>query len=132
MAYRYDNRSHDWVLEKTVQEFYSSDGKIVHKNPNQQKNADIDGFYPDIIVCDKNGNVKTIDEIETEESITDSETEQWKNFSRLDVGHFSLTVPEEKVNELLQLLAKHSISVSSVWAYTIGLNNAISFTKVRG
>ena len=132
MAYRYDHSLHDWVLEKTAQNFYNKDGQVIHKNPNQQKNADIDGLYPDIIVSDGSWHVKIIDEIETKESITDSEAEQWKNFSKLNVGHFSLTVPQEKANELLQLLAKHSISVSSVWAYTIGLNNTISFTKVRG
>lgn len=132
MANRYDNREHDFVLEKTAEKFYSNSKYIVYKNPNQQKNASVGGLYPDIVVCDGVGNTKIIDEIETKESVTDSEAEQWKNFSRLNVDHFSLTIPYSEVDGLFYLLDKHSISVDSVWAYVVESSGIISFTKVRG
>ena len=93
MAFRlYTQNEHDSVLQAA----YNNLDKINHRvyiNPNQQKNTNIDGQYPDIIITPANDNtVKFVIEVETSDSVNTSEVQQWKTYSQLG-GTFYLLVP---------------------------------------
>lgn len=93
MAYRlYTQNEHDSVIQTA----YNNLDKINHRvyiNPNQQKNTNIDGQYPDIIITPANDNtVKFVIEVETSESVNNNEVQQWRTYSQLG-GTFYLLVP---------------------------------------
>lgn len=83
---------HDSVIEAA----YNNLDKIDHRvytNPNQQKNTNINGHYPDIIITLANDNtVKFTIEVETTDSVTNAEVHQWRTYSQLG-GTFYLLVP---------------------------------------
>lgn len=93
---------HDTVIQTA----YNNLDKINHKvyiNPNQQRNTNINGHYPDIIITPANDNtVKFTIEVETADSINNAEVPQWRNYSQLG-GTFYLLVPfaSKQVAELL-------------------------------
>lgn len=79
----------------------------VYTNPNNQKNANINGHYPDIIITPKNDNtVKFTIEVETADSINSLEINQWRTFSQLS-GTFYLLVPLSSKN-LAELLCRQN------------------------
>lgn len=93
---------HDIVIQAA----YNNLDKINHKiytNPNQQKNTSINGNYPDIIITPINDNtVKFTIEVETADSINNTEVNQWRTYSQLG-GTFYLLVPfaSKNIAELL-------------------------------
>ncbi len=93
MAFRlYTQNEHDSVIQAA----YDNLDKINHRvyiNPNQQKNTNINGKYPDIIITPAGDNtVNFVIEVETSESINSNEVQQWKTYSKLG-GTFYLLVP---------------------------------------
>lgn len=89
----YNNQNeHDSVIQAA----YNNLDKLNHRvyiNPNQQKNTSINGHYPDLIITLANdNNVKFIIEVETSDSINNTEVQQWRTYSQLG-GTFYLLVP---------------------------------------
>lgn len=93
---------HDNVIQAA---FDNLDKKnhTVYTNPNQQKNTSINGKYPDLIITPINDNtVKFTIEVETADSVNNSEVNQWRTYSQLG-GTFYLLIPfaSKRMAELL-------------------------------
>jgi len=108
IAYRPDPSFHDQVIK--IAASYITKYKV-YTNPGSEKNASLGNLYPDIILTDKNTNtvVFTI-EVETAESVTESEADQWKQFSNLG-GTFYLMVPQNQRAEAERICKKYLIPV---------------------
>lgn len=78
-------------------------------NPGQEKNLSIEGRYPDIIAVGHDGYVKVIEEVETEDSVNEEESQQWADFAKLGIPSFHLAVPKEKVQKAGALLRQRGI-----------------------
>ena len=75
---------HDSVI-RTACENLDRVNYRIYSNPNQEKNTSINGYYPDIIITTINDDsVKFLIEVETADSINNSESKQWKIYSHLD------------------------------------------------
>ena len=82
--------------DSVIQAAHNNLDKINHRvytNPNQQKNTNINGHYPDLIITPINDNtVKFTIEVETADSVNNAEVHQWRTYSQLG-GTFYLLVP---------------------------------------
>jgi hypothetical protein len=109
---------HDWVIEMAVERLYGKfreAGRKIYTNPNQQKNFEVSGFYPDIVVYNpETKKVTFIDEIETE--VGDVEKNQWEDFAKLGIA-FSLTVQLRDVENAKKIIKDNKIGVTSLWSY---------------
>ena len=97
---------HDRVVQEIKHSLNQRDYDI-YINPGQEKNAGINGNYPDVIMTAKGENtVKFFLEVETTDSITKEEAEnQWKKYANEIKATFYLVVPESaalKAKELCQ------------------------------
>ena len=110
---------HDWVIEKTVEKLYGKikeKGRKVYTNPNQKKNYDVKGLYPDIIVYNpEKKKVTLIDEIET--VVEEVEKNQWEDFAKLEVSQFSVTIPLSEVATAKKIIKDNKIAVTEMWSY---------------
>jgi hypothetical protein len=94
MALRFNNtqNEHDLVIQAACNNLDKINYRV-YANPNQQKNTSINGQYPDIIITPANDStVKFVIEVETPDSVNNSEVSQWKTYSQLG-GIFYLLVP---------------------------------------
>ncbi|MGB7291844.1 MAG: hypothetical protein WBD99_06715 [Thermodesulfobacteriota bacterium] len=89
---------HDWVIRK-LQEKYSRIYKEVHINPGDEQNYEVKGHYPDA-VCVNYGQIVMIIEVETKDTVNETELGQWKEMSQLGV-QLVVLVPKE-----LQVVAR--------------------------
>jgi len=109
---------HDWVIEKTVEKLYGKfreAGRKIYTNPDGQKNFDVNGLYPDIVVYNpETKSVTFIDEIETE--VGEIEKNQWEDFAKLGIP-FSVTVPISEVENAKKTIKDNKINVASLWSY---------------
>ncbi len=88
---------HDSVIQSAFNNLDKTNFKV-YINPNQQQNASIKGYYPDIIITPINDTtVKFVIEVETADSINTTEVQQWRNYSQLG-GTFYLLVPSAYKN----------------------------------
>jgi hypothetical protein len=98
--------------DNVIQAAYNNLDKINHKiytNPNQQKNTSINGNYPDIIITPANDNtVKFTIEVETPDSVNNTEVNQWRTYSQLG-GIFYLLVPYASKNTAELLCRQNNI-----------------------
>ena len=96
--------------DSVIQAAYNNLDKINHRvytNPNQQKNTNINGYYPDLIITPINDNtVKFTIEVETADSVNNAEVHQWRTYSQLG-GTFYLLVPYASKN-LAELLCRQN------------------------
>lgn len=110
---------HDWVIEKTVEKCYEKireQGREIYTNPNQEKNFDVDDFYPDIVVYDpKTKKVTMIDEIETK--VGEIEKNQWEDFAKLGIPNFSVTIPRSELEKAKKIIKDNNIAVTQIWSY---------------
>jgi len=110
---------HDWVIDRNVEQCYGKikeAGNEIHKNPNQEKNYDVKGFYPDIVVYNpKKKEVTLIDEVET--IVGDIEVNQWKDFAKLGIARFSVTIPVSEVTNAKQRIKSEKIGVTGLWSF---------------
>jgi len=118
---------HDQVVRASAETYNQlvQQGYKVAINPGSEKNQQVgSGNYPDVIVWKPNpppnqtsGTAVIIEEIETEDSVTQAEAAQWKTFGQLGVGKFILLVPATKVRDALDLVQKNGVRVSEIWSY---------------
>lgn len=114
--------THDQIVEK-VKEGLDQVNHDIFINPGQQKNMGVttinETLYPDIIVTNKGDNhVKIIIEVETEDTVTDLDSKQWKEYADLINAPFWLLVPVTKKETAKQILNRNSIS-ANVGTYSV-------------
>lgn len=128
MSYRpFTQFEHDQVVRASAETYNQlvQQGYKVAVNPGSEKNQQVgSGNYPDVIVWKPNpppnqtsGTAIIIEEIETEESVTQTEANQWKQFGQLSVSKFILIVPATKAREALSLVQSNGVKVSEIWSY---------------
>ncbi|MCW4002630.1 MAG: hypothetical protein NWE95_01785 [Candidatus Bathyarchaeota archaeon] len=103
-------------------------------NPNGEQNKGIkknqETAYPDIVVVDTGKNVAVmIGEVETESTVNDAETEQWKEYSSL-CSTFYLYVPEGYGAEAKRILDSKKIAYSGVRTYAYNSKGDIVITNI--
>lgn len=136
-----DRSEHDRIVSASAATYGDmvSKGYKVSINPGGDKNQfvgpEFNPRYPDVVVWmpDSFGSTKgraaIIEEIETADSVTDSEAEQWKDYGGLGIK-FLLVVPKGYCEEALRLISKYGVNVSEVWYYYYEYVN-IKFVKYR-
>jgi hypothetical protein len=136
-----EGAEHDRIVSASAATYGDmvSKGYKVSINPGGEKNQfvgpEFNPRYPDVVVWmpDSFGSTKgraaIIEEIETADSVTDSEAEQWKDYGSLGVK-FLLVVPKRYCEEALRLIVKYEATVSEVWYYYYEYDN-IKFGKYR-
>lgn len=99
--------------DNVIQAAYNGLDKVNHDvyiNPRHSNRTSVAGFYPDIIITNKgDNNVKFIIEVETADSINQSEVQQWINFSTKISGTFYLLVPYEHKNKAEVLCRQNGV-----------------------
>jgi hypothetical protein len=86
-------------------------------NPDGEQNAsyELNGkkLYPDIIVKleDQNGIKIVLEEVETADSVNQSEVQQWKDYAVLKKGFFNLLVPADEITEAKKLAKGLAVSL---------------------
>lgn len=110
---------HDAVVSASAKTYWEMQekGYKVSINRGSEKNQyvgpDSNPRYPDIVVWmpeytgAKGGRAAIIEEVETTDSITDSEAAQWKDYGSLGVK-FLLIVPKDYCMGALRLIQKYS------------------------
>lgn len=136
-----DRSEHDRIVSASAATYGNmvSKGYKVSINPGGEKNQfvgpEFNPRYPDVVVWmpDSFGSTKgkaaIIEEIETADSVTDSEAEQWKDYGSLGVK-FLLVVPKGYCEEALRLITKYAANVSEIWCYYYEYGS-IKFGKYR-
>jgi hypothetical protein len=120
---------HDSVVRASVGSYSTlrSQGFEVTINPGSDKNRYVGGDdnprYPDVIVWKPEypgatrGTAIIIEEIETENSVSYTEGEQWKDFGALGIK-FLLSVPRGKEYAAKQIIDYMGVRVDELWTYT--------------
>ncbi len=90
----------------------------VYTNPGGQQRTRIGNLYPDIILTQiGNNTVQYIIEVETVETVSHSEVQQWKQYSTLG-GTFYLLVPSqlrEKAETICRTYGIYSVKFGTYW-----------------
>ncbi len=97
---------HDWVIRKIKEKnrrIYSE----VNINPADEQNFDINGKYPDVVLVN-HGQVVSVIEVDTKESVDEESTGKWKALSELGVK-LTLIVPKEEQNKARDLVWKNGL-----------------------
>lgn len=97
---------HDWVIRKIKEKnrrIYSE----VNINPADEQNFDINGKYPDVVLVN-HGQVVSVIEVDTKESVDEESTGKWKALSELGVK-LTLIVPKEDQNKARDLVWKNGL-----------------------
>lgn len=123
---------HDAVVEASGRTYssWSAKGYGIATNPGGSKN----GFvgpptnlrYPDVVLWRpvspgaNMGTVTVIEEIETEDSVTDTEADQWADYASLGVETFNLVVPVSKKAAALEIIRRRKIvGITRVQGYYV-------------
>ena len=113
-----DQSTHDDVV-RAAESFYEERYKTVYINPGGQKNFTSGDIYFDVIVVGKESEgkefAKYVIEIETEDSVTESEAErQWVKYDKGYNGRWYLAVPPEMEERAKELVDKFKIQYCKV------------------
>lgn len=127
MAIRFPLRQseHDNVIKAAEIKYklYRNLNYSITTNPNQQHNLGIGKenlLYPDLIIRDILGEVTSIIEVETEDSITQTEAEiQWKEYANLGYP-FYLLVPEKSAFEARMICLENKIKAKVITYRIVG------------
>lgn len=119
---RGDNQSeHDAVVSASARTYsgWTNKGCKVSVNPNGQKNQYVgkseSPLYPDVVIWQPqssgscSGRAHIIEEIETEDSVTDQEAGQWADYGALGVATFNLVVPARCKDDALEIIRRKKI-----------------------
>ena len=109
-------KEHDKLVSEIAKRRFSyNDGSITYVNPNGEKNFAVDDQYPDIVVA-MDESVQTIGEVETEETVTEDEAEQWKTYARLN-DYFYLYIPKSKVADAKTIIKTKKIGIRGLRSF---------------
>ena len=123
---------HDDVVHAAGQ-IYRAKGKHVWVNPGSQRNMAWNERYIDVIAADSQKPDRAwVTEVETADSVSDTEAKsQWNDYAQV-YKKWHLAVPVKSENEAKELLKKHGISKCAVitwWRYP---NGTYSFSSLPG
>jgi len=119
---------HDSVVMASAQTYdgLRAKGLQVSINPGSEKNRFVgtedNPQYPDVIVWkptavySTQGVAQVIEEIETTDSVTVEESNQWRKYSQLGAT-FRLIVPDGYGQKVISILRAEHITVSEIWCY---------------
>lgn len=118
---------HDRVVREIKNVLNQRDFDVII-NPGQEKNANIAGNYPDVIMAIKGTKqVKFILEVETSDSITKEEAEgQWKKYADEIRATFYIVVPESSAYKAKQLCQQAGVNARFA-TYDVADTGKISF-----
>ncbi len=97
-------REHDLIVRTSYKTWVERGDVRAYQNPGDEHNFSVAGsYFPDVVVMDLNNNLYLVEEVETEETVTSEELEEWKHFAGFGVL-LNLIVPEGKKDEALRLI----------------------------
>ena len=116
-----------------AQDIYRQNGKNVWINAGSEKNKEWAGRYIDVIATENPRSESAwVTEIETDDSISDSEAKnQWKDYA-LAYGRWHLAVPVSSQADAEQLLRKHQISNCTVITWRADSDGSSTFWGLPG
>ena len=129
---------HDKVVRASANTYGKkiAEGCQVGINPGSEHNVYLGGEgnprYPDVVVWRprspgaSSGTAEIIEEIETADSVTEAEADQWVDYGALFSGRFFLVVPAGWERHALSIVRKKGARVSQIWSYAMSGQN-ISF-----
>ncbi|PKN62609.1 MAG: hypothetical protein CVU57_23460 [Deltaproteobacteria bacterium HGW-Deltaproteobacteria-15] len=114
-------------------EIYRDHGKHAWVNPNGEKNKSWSGRYIDVIAVQNTSADKAwVIEIETDDSVADSEAkDQWKDYADA-YSRWYLAVPLTSEDQARRLLSKHDISNCSLITWRRNPNGIHTFWNLPG
>jgi len=122
---------HDKVIEY-LENTYRKQYPKVYTNPNGEKKMNIKGhedLYPDVLVVNEQNILQFIEEVETEDSVTEEHAkEQWIPYSKVNTS-FYLRVPLGSQVNARKILADLKIT-ATVRCYSITKNQVTKAIEV--
>jgi len=97
---------HDWVIRK-IKEKNSRIYSEININPGDEQNYDLKGKYPDVVLVN-HGQVVSVIEVDTTETVNEQSIDKWKALSELSVK-LTLIVPKEEQNKARDLVWKDGL-----------------------
>jgi hypothetical protein len=128
---------HDKVVIESAKTYWklAQEGYKVDVNPDGEQNRSVGkDNYPDVIVWkpsnpgSDSGTATIIEEIETSDSVNDSEAEQWITYAGLGIK-FILVVPKGSVVSVNEIIKRKKIGITELWHYYYDINKKIQFAK---
>lgn len=122
---------HDKVIAQR-ETAWRNDSRVdtLYTNPGQTKGAHytVKGrkVYPDLIVHLTDKNQWVIEEVETADSVNESELQQWKTYAQIDASGFNLIVPTEAAEKARSLV--RNLKTVAIKTYSVR-GNKIEFHK---
>ncbi len=110
---------HEMILENTTKQL-SREYKEIRINKQDEKKAEYKGLYPDMILGN-HGLVLALVEVETEESISERQAENWKALSGLGVKLILMIPRNMKIKVTDLLWAKGLMDKVSIGTYEISI-----------
>jgi len=133
MAIRHGSqKEHDLVIDASAKTYeqYEEKGYVVSINPTGQQNREVfPGLYPDLVVWlpdGKLGRTVIIEEIETEDSVTERESQEWARFSKLRIKFF-LVVPKDSATKAAEIIKRRNIRVDRLQCYFLDNYGQVKF-----
>jgi len=128
---------HDKVIEEIAQTKVDLDRYFVETNLGRSGKHRVvniqvgQQMFPDVIVKDRDsGQIHTLYEVETEESVNDNEAlEEWKLYGSLQ-SKFILVVPVDRVAEACRLIEEYHIDIDRLEAYEVDLQGRINLDSL--
>ncbi len=115
---------HDSIIRIAAENLTKTAKYKVYTNPDGEHNTSLGNSYPDIILTPiGNNTVQFIVEVETADSINESEVSQWREYSAIG-GTFYLLVPKEELSRTKQICALFSITAKFGY-FSVENGNAI-------
>jgi hypothetical protein len=125
-------RQHDAAVRMIADDRFNVDEWDVTVNPSREENAAMvyggAAVYPDI-VARHDDQIVAVGEVETHESLSDAEVEQWRAFGG-SCPRLYLFVPEGAQDLATDLIRRHSISCAGLRTYALGKKDAIRIESV--
>jgi hypothetical protein len=115
----YSNLIHEMILEH-LRKRLSREYKEISVNKPAEKKAEYRGHYPDMILGN-HGMILAILEVETAESITEKQAENWEKLSGLGVKLILMVPKDMKVKVTDLLWAKGLMTKVSLGTYEIAI-----------
>ncbi len=104
-----EQTEHDLVVEEAARRLRLGEKFNVLTNPGGEKRVGVKGHHPDIVgMSRKNGNARFVVEVETVNSVTNSEVGQWLDFASIGLP-FYLLVPYRLVDSARRLCSAFGV-----------------------
>ncbi|HUV03561.1 MAG TPA: hypothetical protein VMX94_00470 [Armatimonadota bacterium] len=118
---------HDAIIA-AIAGIYQRNGFEVWTNPGSSQNQRFNGMYPDVIVKLKNQNSYYILEVETGDSVNDSEVQQWTTYRTL--FNFTLVVPAQALATAETLVSTHGAPMMRFATYVLNMGGTATFSSL--